>query len=417
MPLLLSRLLNLSDVQSAVLSLVFMIADDEGLLVLDMKDMRALLTHVQNNAKEYSAKYGQIASQSIAFIQRAFLVLEQQGTARLFGEPMLDIRDFMQTDSGGRGVVNILASDELYQNPQLYSMFLLWLLAELFENFPEAGDMEKPKLVFFFDEAHLLFADAPQVLVQKIEQVVRLIRSKGIGIYFITQSPTDIPESVLGQLGNRIQHALRAYTPKDQKAVKTAAETFRKNPAFKTEEAITELAVGEALVSMLDANGVPGIVERVFIRPPAAQIGPISPEERALIVKASALFGKYEKAVDRESAYELLERQKAERELEGLIGKDGWTDNESGNFSREARAEDRESAPRASERRRTSAGTGTARGGTAGSRSARTSESSTRGESILESAAQALIGSAARSIGRNVGRKLARGVLGSLLGK
>jgi hypothetical protein len=304
-PLLLSRLLNLNDTQSGVLTIVFKVADDQGLLLLDLKDLREMLRYVADNAGEFKASYGNVSAASVGAIQRGLLTLEEQGAEKFFGEPALDLEDFMQTIDG-RGVINILAADKLLQSPRLYTTFLLWLLSELFENMPEAGDLEKPKLVFFFDEAHLLFDEAPRVLLDKIEQVVRLIRSKGVGVYFVTQNPLDVPEAVLGQLGNRVQHALRAFTPKDQKAVKAAAQTFRANPNLNVEEAIAELAVGEALVSCLDDEGIPSPVHRGLICPPASFIGPVAPPDREKILRASMIYGHYEKSVDRESAYERL---------------------------------------------------------------------------------------------------------------
>jgi DNA helicase HerA-like ATPase len=307
-PLLLGRMLGLNETQAGVLTLVFKIADDQGLLLLDLKDLRAMLQHVGDNAAQFKTEYGNVSTSSIGAIQRGLLALESQGAAQFFGEPMLEIADLMQSREG-KGVVNILAADQLMNSPQLYSTFLLWMLAELFEQLPEVGDLEKPKLVFFFDEAHLLFADAPKALVDKVEQVVRLIRSKGVGVYFVTQNPLDVPESVLGQLGNRVQHALRAFTPRDQKAVKTAAETLRPNPKIKAEQVITELGVGEALVSLLDEKGRPAVVERAFIVPPGSQIGPIADGERKQILRSSALTAKYERTVDRESAYEKLKEQ------------------------------------------------------------------------------------------------------------
>src|SRR5512139_3533119 len=309
-PLLLGRMLGLNDTQQGVLTLVFKIADDNGLLLLDFKDLRSMLDHVGQNAKQFQTGYGNISAASVGAIQRGLLQLEHEGADTFFGEPALDIDDLMQAE-GGRGVVNILAADQLMNSPKLYSTFLLWLLSELFERLPEVGDVDKPKLVFFFDEAHLLFNDAPKALLDKIEQVVRLVRSKGVGVYFVTQNPLDIPDSVLGQLGNRVQHALRAFTPRDQKAVKTAAETLRKNPKLDTQAAITELGVGEALVSLLDEKGRPNIVERAFVVPPASKIGPITPEERKKIIAASSFFGHYEKVVDRESAYEKLKGRAA----------------------------------------------------------------------------------------------------------
>ena len=305
-PLLLSRLLNLNDTQGGVLTLVFKIADDNGLLLLDLKDLRAMLQHVGDNAAQFKTQYGNVSAASVGAIQRNLLTLEEQGGDKFFGEPALDLDDLMQTGTGGDGVVNILAADKLMQSPTLYSTFLLWMLSELFERLPEVGDPEKPKLVFFFDEAHLLFNDAPKALLEKIEQVVRLIRSKGVGVYFISQNPLDIPEMVLGQLSNRVQHALRAFTPLDQKAVKSAAQTFRTNPKLDVATAITELAVGEALVSMLDDKGMPGIVQRAFMLPPTSQIGPVAPAQRQQIIQSSPVYGKYEKAIDRESAYEKL---------------------------------------------------------------------------------------------------------------
>jgi uncharacterized protein len=305
-PLLLSRLLNLNDTQTGVLSLVFKIADDNGLLLLDLKDLRSMLKYVGDNAKEFQTEYGSVSAASIGAIQRGLLALEEQGGDQFFGEPALNLDDLMQNDSQGRGMINVLAADKLMRSPQLYSTFLLWLLAELFERLPEVGDLEKPKLVFFFDEAHLLFDEAPEALQDKIEQVVRLIRSKGVGVYFISQNPTDIPDKVLGQLGNRVQHALRAFTPRDQKAIKAAAQTFRSNPNLDVEKVITELEVGEALVSFLDEKGTPGVVERAFICPPQGKIGAITPEQRQQIIKQSVLYGHYEKEIDRESAYEML---------------------------------------------------------------------------------------------------------------
>jgi DNA helicase HerA-like ATPase len=305
-PVLMARLLQLNDTQEGVLNIVFKVADEQGLLLLDFKDLQTVLQWTAENAGSLTTKYGNVSKQSIGTIQRALLTLQQQGGERFFGEPALDLKDMIGHDAAGMGAVNILAADRLMQSPRLYATFLLWLLSELFEVMPEIGDPERPKFVFFFDEAHLLFNDAPKALLDKIEQVVRLIRSKGVGIYFITQNPLDIPESVLGQLGNRVQHALRAFTPRDQKAVKTAAETFRPNKKFNAQAAITELGVGEALVSFLDAKGVPEPVERCFIAPPRGRIGPASEAERAAAIKASPLAGKYERTVDRESAYEVL---------------------------------------------------------------------------------------------------------------
>lgn len=305
-PLLLARLLNLNEVQAGVLTVVFKVADDQGLLLLDLKDLRSMIQYVGDNAEQFNTAYGKVSTASIGAIQRGLLELEQQGADKLFGEPALDLDDLMQTDSKGHGMVNVLAAERLMPSPKLYSTLLLWLMSELFENLPEVGDAEKPKLVFFFDEAHLLFNDAPKALLEKIEQVVRLIRSKGVGIYFVSQNPLDVPDVVLGQLGNRVQHALRAFTPRDQKAVKSAAETFRPNPKLNVEQVITELGVGEALVSMLDAKGTPGIVERAYIVPPQSQLGAITPEQRSSVIQQSLVREHYEKAIDRESAYEML---------------------------------------------------------------------------------------------------------------
>jgi DNA helicase HerA-like ATPase len=379
-PLLLARMLNLNDTQAGVLTLTFKIADDNGLLLLDMKDLRAMLQHVGDNAKTYTTQYGNISAASIGAIQRGLITLEQQGADRFFAEPALNIADLMQCDERGRGVINILAADKLMNAPKLYGTFLLWLLAELFEQLPEVGDPEKPKLVFFFDEAHLLFNDAPPALLEKIEQVVRLIRSKGVGVYFVTQNPLDIPDTVLGQLGNRVQHALRAFTPRDQKAVKAAATTLRANPALNVEAAITELGVGEALVSLLDEKGRPSVVERALIVPPGTRIGPVTPQERAALMQSSLLAGVYDKIEDRESAYEILAQRAAA------------------------------SAPAASSAGRPGSGGGGGLlggifGGSTGPRGARR-------DSALEAAAK----SAARAIGSQVGRELVRGVLGSLLG-
>jgi DNA helicase HerA-like ATPase len=391
-PLLLGRLFNLNDTQQGVLTLVFKIADDNGLLLLDMKDLRAMLRFVGESARNFTVEYGNISSTSIGAIQRSLLEIEQQGGDRFFGEPMLDISDLMQTDSHGRGVINILAADKLMNSPKLYSTFLLWILSELFERLPEVGDLEKPKLVFFFDEAHLLFNEAPRPLLEKIEQVVRLIRSKGVGIYFVTQNPLDVPESILGQLGNRIQHALRAFTARDQKAVRAAAHTMRSNPDFDVEKAITELSVGESLVSLLDEKGRPEIVERAFIYPPASRMGPLTDAERADIIESSVIFGHYEQVVDRESAYEII-RSRAE--------------------TRQDASEDTGSATVRQENRATQASQeggmmdmlGSVLLGKTGPRGA-------RHPGILDAAAK----SAVRSIGSQVGREIFRGVLGGIFG-
>lgn len=392
-PLLLSRLLQLNDTQAGVLSLVFRIADEAGLLLLDVKDLRAMLQFIGENASQFTTQYGNISAASIGAIQRNLLALEDQGGDKFFGEPALNLDDLMQTDSAGRGVVNILSADRLMQSPKVYGTFLLWLLSELFERLPEAGDLPKPKLVFFFDEAHLLFADVPPALLEKIEQVVRLIRSKGVGVYFVTQNPRDIPDNVLGQLGNRVQHALRAFTPRDQQAVRAAAETFRTNPKLDTEKALTELGVGEALVSMLDERGQPSVVERAFICPPRSQIGPIQPPQRQQIVRSSLVFGVYENAVDRESAYERL------KSTHGL----GST--ASGPATSPAPA-----AP-------TSGGSA---GGLLGSLLSGLggggAPASRRGGREPDSLMTTMTKSVVRTIGSSVGREIVRGVLGSIFG-
>jgi uncharacterized protein len=310
-PLLLARMMDLNDVQEGVLNIAFKVADEQGLLLLDMKDLRAILSFIAEHAADLTTQYGNVSKQTVGTIQRQLLVLENQGADKFFGEPALALKDFMRTDSDGRGMVNILVADKLMQSPQLYATFLLWMLSELFEELPEAGDPPKPKLVFFFDEAHLLFNDAPKALMDKIEQVVRLIRSKGVGVYFVTQNPIDVPDKVLAQLGNRVQHALRAFTPRDQKAVAAAAQTFRPNPKLDTAKVIMELGKGEALVSFLEGNGTPAMVERVMIRPPTGRIGPITPEERKAIMAKSPVKGKYDTTIDSESAYEVLQKRVA----------------------------------------------------------------------------------------------------------
>jgi len=310
-PLLLSRMMDLNDVQEGVLNIAFRVADEQGLLLLDMKDLRAILSFVAENADQLTLQYGNVSKQTVGTIQRQLLVLENQGGDKFFGEPALDLKDFMRTDGDGRGMVNILVADRLMQSPRLYATFLLWMLSELFEQLPEVGDPPKPKLVFFFDEAHLLFNDAPKALMDKIEQVVRLIRSKGVGVYFVTQNPIDVPDRVLAQLGNRVQHALRAFTPRDQKSVAAAAQTFRPNPKLNTAQVITELGKGEALVSFLEGNGIPAVVERVMVRPPSARIGPVTPDERKAIIAASPVKGRYDTAIDRESAFEVLQKRVA----------------------------------------------------------------------------------------------------------
>jgi DNA double-strand break repair helicase HerA and related ATPase len=362
-PLLMARLLNLNETQSGVLTLAFKIADDNGMLLLDLKDLRSMLQHVGDNAAQFKTQYGNVSAASIGAIQRGLLALEQQGGDKFFGEPALDLDDMMQTDGSGRGAINILVADKLINAPKLYASFLLWLLSELFERLPEMGDPEKPKLVFFFDEAHLLFNDAPNVLLEKIEQVIRLIRSKGVGVYFVTQNPLDIPDVVLGQLGNRVQHALRAFTPRDQKAVKAAAQTFRQSKELNVESAITELGVGEALVSFLDERGQPTVVDRALIFPPQSQLPPLTPAEREQVIKQSTIYGHYEKVVDRESAYEMLKARAPQAQAgQAPTSKgDAWQ--------------------------------------------------SQAGEML-----EALGKSAARAIGSQVGREIMRGVLGSIFG-
>lgn len=399
-PLLLSRILDLSEVQESVLNLIFKVADEEGLLLLDLKDFKSMLTYIQENIKEISSEYGLISSQSISAIQRSLIALEKEGAEIFFGEPMLDIYDMMRLDHSGKGIINILCADKLLLNPKLYSTFLLWILSELFENLPEVGDLEKPKFIFFFDEAHLLFKDTPKILIEKIEQVVRLIRSKGVGIYFITQNPMDIPESILGQLGNRVQHALRAYTPQDQKAVKVAAQTFRQNPAFSTETAISELGVGEALVSFLDKDGKPSMVERAFILPPKGKIGPISPDQKTKIIHSSIVFGRYEKVVDRESAFEIL-KEKAEQKQKQQEIELARKEEEKQRVQREREY----SAQRSNYSQRQYYDYN----------DRRTSRQYPKQKSALEDIAGAALKSAARSVGYSVGRKLVRGILGSLL--
>lgn len=386
-PLLIARMLELNETQSGVLNLVFKVADDNGLLLLDLKDLRTMLQFVGDNAKTFTTEYGNISAASVGAIQRGLLALESQGGDKIFGEPMLNIDDLMQTDKG-LGIINILSADKLMGSPRIYSTLLLWLLSELFENLPEAGDLDKPKLVFFFDEAHLLFTDAPNALLEKIEQTVRLIRSKGVGVFFITQNPVDVPDKVLSQLGNRIQHALRAFSPRDQKAVKAAAETMRDNVALDEEKAITELSVGEALVSCLDEHGQPGVVERAYILPPHGRIGPISDEQRRQLIQSSLVTGVYEKTVDRESAYEIL---KARAEQATIQSKEA---------AQEKAAVDSPAA-------------GGVFGGVLGDMfGGAIGTGGRRREGVVE----ALAKSAARSVGSQVGRAIIRGVLGSILG-
>ncbi len=388
-PLLLTRMLGLNDTQSGVLNLVFKIADDNGLLLLDMKDLRAMLQFVGENAKQFTTEYGNISAASIGAIQRGLLQIESQGGDKFFGEPMLNIEDFMQTDAQGLGFVNILAADKLMNSPRLYATFLLWMLSELFEVLPEIGDPEKPKLVFFFDEAHLLFKDAPAALVERIELVVRLVRSKGVGVYFVTQNPLDIPDSVLGQLGNRVQHALRAFTPRDQKAVAATAQTMRPKSGLNIEAAITELGVGEALVSLLDAKGRPTETERVFVMPPASQLGPITPEQRQVLLQSSLVAGIYEQALDRESAFEKIKGQSAA------------TPNSASNPTQtgeQSQGAEKESG-----------------GFMAGMSDILFGSSGPRGGQ-RDGVAQLVVKSAVRTVGSAIGREIVRGVLGGLLG-
>lgn len=387
-PILLSRILGLNDTQEGVLNLIFKIADERALHLYDLKDLQAMLKYASDNAKEFQTQYGNISAASIGAIQRGLLALETQGAAKFFGEPMLNILDFIQTDSAtGQGYINILAADKLMQSPKLYAIFLLWLLSELFQNLPEVGDLEKPKIVFFFDEAHLLFNDAPKALVEKIEQVVRLIRSKGVGVYFATQNPLDLPDTVLAQLGNRFQHALRAFTPNDKKAVQAAADTMRENPSFKTAEAITQLAVGEALVSVLEIGGVPSITERILVIPPSTQIGPINLDQRKSIIQSSIVFGHYEKAIDSESAYEKLQK------LNGIQTSASGSPDQAANSSKKE-----ESSSDFSFKDILTGGSSSKHGG-------------------RQSVGEAMVKSAARTVANEVGRQIVRGVLGGIFGK
>lgn len=375
-PLLLGRLLSLNDTQSGILNILFKIADDEGTLLLDLKDLKSMLKYVGDNASEFTTEYGNITKPSIGTIQRNLLTLEQQGGDQFFGEPALDIRDFMKTDEKGCGYINVLAAQQLYNSPALYSTFLLWLLSELFEVLPEVGDVDKPKIVFFFDEAHMLFEDAPKALFDKIEQVVRLVRSKGVGVYFITQNPSDIPDAVLGQLGNKVQHALRAFTPKDQATVKAAADSFRANPKLNSEDTILDLRVGEAMISFLDQDGRPAMVERAFVLPPQSMFGTIAPEKRSEIISNSTFFSKYETMIDRDSAFEMLARKEQEMHRQ-----------EESQNEMIAQSRDREQGYSQPAPRRSTASTG------------------------VEKAAKSFM----NSFGRQVGREVVRGILGSLL--
>lgn len=407
-PLLLAQILNLNDTQEGVLSAVFRIADDQGLLLIDFKDLKSMLTYVSEHAAEFKAEYGNLSPASLGAIQRNLLALADQGGDKFFGEPALDIMDFIQTDSQGRGNINVLAADKLMNTPKLYATFLLWMLSELFEQLPEVGDLDKPKLVFFFDEAHLLFDNASPALQEKIEQVVRLIRSKGVGIYFVTQNPLDLPESVLGQLGNRVQHALRAFTPKDQKAVKTAADTFRANPEFKVDQAITELGVGEALISCLDEQGTPQMVERGWVIPPYSSFSPISAEERLACMNQSVIAGVYEKQLDRESAFEMLQKKVAERQQQALQAEQEKAAAKEKEALEKQQAKEAEVLARQQAREQ--------------ERLAR--EQQKEAERVAkqrEKLTQDIVGtfakSAARSLGGSTGQKIVRGLLGSLFGK
>ena len=407
-PLLLARMLNLNDTQEGVLSAVFRIADDQGMLLIDFKDLKAMIGYVSEHAAEFKAEYGNLSPASLGAIQRNLLALADQGGDQFFGEPSLNILDFIQTDSNGHGYINILAADKLMNTPKLYATFLLWMLSELFEQLPEVGDMDKPKLVFFFDEAHLLFDNASAALQEKIEQVVRLIRSKGVGIYFVTQNPLDLPESVLGQLGNRVQHALRAFTPKDQKAVKTAADTFRANPEFKVEQAITELAVGEALISCLDEQGTPQIVERAWVMPPYSSFSPISPEQRQTLISQSIVAGIYEKSLDRESAFELLQNKVVERQQQAVqIEQEKQQAKEQEALAKQqAKEAETLAKQQAREQERI-----------AKEQQKEAEREAKQREKLIQDTVGTFAKSAARSLGGSTGQKIVRGLLGSLFGR
>ena len=407
-PLLLARMLNLNDTQEGVLSAVFRIADDQGMLLIDFKDLKAMIGYVSEHAAEFKAEYGNLSPASLGAIQRNLLALADQGGDQFFGEPSLNILDFIQTDSNGHGYINILAADKLMNTPKLYATFLLWMLSELFEQLPEVGDMDKPKLVFFFDEAHLLFDNASAALQEKIEQVVRLIRSKGVGIYFVTQNPLDLPESVLGQLGNRVQHALRAFTPKDQKAVKTAADTFRANPEFKVEQAITELAVGEALISCLDEQGTPQVVERAWVMPPYSSFSPISPEQRQALISQSIVAGIYEKSLDRESAFELLQNKVVERQQQAVqIEQEKQQAKEQEALAKQqAKEAETLAKQQAREQERI-----------AKEQQKEAEREAKQREKLIQDTVETFAKSAARSLGGSTGQKIVRGLLGSLFGR
>ena len=407
-PLLLARMLNLNDTQEGVLSAVFRIADDQGMLLIDFKDLKAMIGYVSEHAAEFKAEYGNLSPASLGAIQRNLLALADQGGDQFFGEPSLNILDFIQTDSNGHGYINILAADKLMNTPKLYATFLLWMLSELFEQLPEVGDMDKPKLVFFFDEAHLLFDNASAALQEKIEQVVRLIRSKGVGIYFVTQNPLDLPESVLGQLGNRVQHALRAFTPKDQKAVKTAADTFRANPEFKVEQAITELAVGEALISCLDAQGTPQVVERAWVMPPYSSFTPISPEQRQALISQSIVAGIYEKSLDRESAFELLQNKVVERQQQAVQIEQEKQQTKEQEALAKQKAKEAETLAKQQAREQERI---------AKEQQKEAEREAKQREKLIQDTVGTFAKSAARSLGGSTGQKIVRGLLGSLFGR
>ena len=407
-PLLLARMLNLNDTQEGVLSAVFRIADDQGMLLIDFKDLKAMIGYVSEHAAEFKAEYGNLSPASLGAIQRNLLALADQGGDQFFGEPSLNILDFIQTDSNGHGYINILAADKLMNTPKLYATFLLWMLSELFEQLPEVGDMDKPKLVFFFDEAHLLFDNASAALQEKIEQVVRLIRSKGVGIYFVTQNPLDLPESVLGQLGNRVQHALRAFTPKDQKAVKTAADTFRTNPEFKVEQAITELAVGEALISCLDEQGTPQVVERAWVMPPYSSFSPISSEQRQALISQSIVAGIYEKSLDRESAFELLQNKVVERQQQAVQIEQEKQQTKEQEALAKQKAKEAETLAKQQAREQERI---------AKEQQKEAEREAKQREKLIQDTVGTFAKSAARSLGGSTGQKIVRGLLGSLFGR
>ena len=407
-PLLLARMLNLNDTQEGVLSAVFRIADDQGMLLIDFKDLKAMIGYVSEHAAEFKAEYGNLSPASLGAIQRNLLALADQGGDQFFGEPSLNILDFIQTDSNGHGYINILAADKLMNTPKLYATFLLWMLSELFEQLPEVGDMDKPKLVFFFDEAHLLFDNASAALQEKIEQVVRLIRSKGVGIYFVTQNPLDLPESVLGQLGNRVQHALRAFTPKDQKAVKTAADTFRANPEFEVEQAITELAVGEALISCLDEQGTPQVVERAWVMPPYSSFSPISPEQRQALISQSIVAGIYEKRLDRESAFELLQNKVVERQQQAVQIEQEKQQAKEQELLAKQQAKEAKTLAKQQAREQERIAKEQQKGA---------EREAKQREKLIQDTVGTFAKSAARSLGGSTGQKIVRGLLGSLFGR